>query len=90
MSFADNLKSIRKERHISQEELAEIMGVSRQAVPKWEQGSGYPEVEKLIVLSKELNVSLDYLMLGEKEPAQNNRNLSNYMIVPTGKITIKS
>lgn len=90
MSFADNLKSIRKERHISQEELAEIMGVSRQAVSKWEQGSGYPEVEKLIVLTKELNVSLDYLMLGEKEPAQNSRNLSNHMIVPTGKITIKS
>ena len=90
MGFADNLKSIRQERHISQEELAEIIGVSRQAVSKWEQGSGYPEMEKLLVLSKEINVSLDYLMLGEIKSTENNKTLSNNVIVPTGKITIKS
>ncbi|SHN02431.1 DNA-binding transcriptional regulator, XRE-family HTH domain [Anaerosporobacter mobilis DSM 15930] len=88
MSFAENLKSIRKERHLSQEELAEIMGVSRQAISKWEQGSGYPEIEKLLLLSKKLNVSLDYLMLGEVESIE--RNKANNIIVPTGKITIKS
>ena len=38
MSLADNLKRIRKERHISQEELAEELNVSRQAISKWEQG----------------------------------------------------
>ena len=38
MSFSENLKAIRKERNISQEDLGEIMGVSRQAVSKWEQG----------------------------------------------------
>lgn len=54
MGFADNLKSIRQQRHISQEKLAEIVGVSRQAVSKWEQGSGYPEMEKLIILCKGL------------------------------------
>lgn len=90
MEFADNIKSIRQERHISQEELAEIIRVSRQAVSKWEQGSGYPEMEKLLVLSKELNVSLDYLMLGEIKSTENNKTLSNNVIVPTGKITIKS
>lgn len=90
MGFADNLKSIRQERHISQEELAEIIGVSRQAVSKWEQGSVYPEMEKLLVLSKELNVSLDYLMLGEIKSTENNKALSNNIIVPTGRITIKS
>ncbi|GCD12578.1 helix-turn-helix domain-containing protein [Clostridium tagluense] len=90
MGFADNLKSIRKERNISQEGLAEIIGVSRQAVSKWEQGSGYPEMEKLLVLSKELNVSLDYLMLGEIKSTENNKTLPNTIIVPTGKITIKS
>jgi len=90
MGFADNLKSIRKERNVSQEELAEVIGVSRQAVSKWEQGSGYPEMEKLLVLSKELNVSLDYLMLGEIKSTENNKTLSNNIIVPTGKITIKS
>ncbi|ERI94646.1 DNA-binding helix-turn-helix protein [Clostridiales bacterium oral taxon 876 str. F0540] len=90
MSFADNLKSIRLERHISQEDLAEIIGVSRQAVSKWEQGSGYPEIEKLLVLSKELNISLDYLMLGEIKATENNKALTNNIVVPTGKITIKS
>ena len=90
MSFAENLKTIRKERHISQEDLAELMGVSRQAVSRWEQGSGYPEMEKLLLLSKELNVSLDYLMLGEIEITESNKSISNNIIVPTGKITIKS
>ena len=65
MSFAENLQRIRKEKHLSQEELAEILGVSRQAVSKWEQGTGYPEVDKLLVLSHELNISLDSLMATE-------------------------
>ena len=38
MSFSDNLKTIRKEKNLSQEELAELLGVSRQAVLKWESG----------------------------------------------------
>ena len=62
MSFAENLKQLRKERQLSQEELAEILDVSRQAVSKWEQGMGYPEVEKLLLLSSKLNISLDSLM----------------------------
>lgn len=81
MGFAANLKSLRQEGHISQEELAEIIGVSRQAVSKWEQGSGYPEMEKLLVLSKKLNISLDYLMLWEIKPTENNKTLSNNIIV---------
>ena len=67
MSFAENLQRIRKERHLSQEELAELLEVSRQAVSKWEQGAGYPEVEKLVLLSRKLNISLDDLMSEEAE-----------------------
>lgn len=67
MSFAENLKILRKEKYLSQEQLAEIMDVSRQAVSKWEQGSGYPETEKLIELAKKLDVSLDVLLL-DKTP----------------------
>ena len=62
MSFSENLKRIRTEHHLSQEDLAELLDVSRQAVSKWEQGQGYPEVEKLLLLSSKLNVSLDALM----------------------------
>ena len=61
MSFAENLKYIRKQQDITQEQLAEMLSVSRQAVSKWESGFGYPETEKLLLLSNELNVSLDYL-----------------------------
>ena len=92
MSFAENLQSIRKEKQLSQEDLAERIGVSRQAISKWEQGSGYPEMEKLLALSQYLNVSLVYLMLGEARNAENNDNNagSQNIIAPTGKITIKS
>ena len=62
MSFSENLKQIRKEHHLSQDDLAELLDVSRQAVSKWEQGGGYPEVEKLLKLSQKLNVSLDALL----------------------------
>ena len=64
MSFSENLQIIRKKNQMSQEELAELLGVSRQAVSKWELGEGYPEVEKLLILSKKLNISLDSLMTG--------------------------
>ena len=59
MSFSENLQAIRKKNQMSQEELAELLGVSRQAVSKWELGEGYPEVEKLLILSKKLNRSQD-------------------------------
>lgn len=64
MSFSENLRAIRIMNQLSQEELAELLGVSRQAVSKWELGEGYPEAEKLLALSKKLNVSLDSLMTG--------------------------
>lgn len=51
MAFADNLKQMRKKKGISQEELAQLLNVSRQAVSKWEQGIGYPS-RKIINLIK--------------------------------------
>ncbi|WP_231701338.1 helix-turn-helix domain-containing protein [Clostridium botulinum] len=62
MSFLENLKLIRKERHISQEELGEIMGVSRQAVSKWEQGIGYPKMEKLLKKPIKLSTISPYFL----------------------------
>lgn len=91
MSFSDNLRALRKERSLSQEALAELLNVSRQAVSKWEQGAGYPEMEKMLLLSRELNVSLDDLISGagvdegEAPPAPQDSSSS-----PAGKIRIKS
>ena len=62
MSFADNLQYARKKKGLTQEALAEMLDVSRQAVSKWEQGDGWPEAEKLLVLSDILDISLDELM----------------------------
>ena len=84
MSFAENLKLIRKERNLSQEELAEMIDVSRQAVSKWEQGDGYPEVEKLLLLSSILNISLDYLMSTEfAQKASNDQRREDGLITIT-------
>lgn len=85
MSFAENLKQLRKEKQLSQEELAEILDVSRQAVSKWEQGIGYPEVEKLLLLSSKLNISLDSLMA--TEVTQESNTPKQHVI---GTITITS
>ncbi len=68
MSFGENLQTIRKKNHLSQEGLAEMLGVSRQAVSKWELGEGYPEVDKLLLLSKKLNISIDSLLGAENAP----------------------
>ena len=65
MSFADRLKDARRSCGLSQEDLAEQLDVSRQAVGKWEQGQSYPEVEKLLTLCGVLNTSLDALMADE-------------------------
>ena len=82
MSFADNLKQLRKEHHLSQEELAELLDVSRQAVSKWEQGNGYPEVEKLLLLSSKLNISLDSLMSTEiAKETSNNPNVTGTIVI---------
>ena len=85
MSFAENLKQLRKEKQLSQEELAEILDVSRQAVSKWEQGIGYPEVEKLLLLSSKLHISLDSLMETQITQAPNTEKQT-----VTGTITIAS
>ena len=50
MSFSENLQYLRKRDRITQEELADKIGVSRQSVSKWETGEAYPETDKLIVL----------------------------------------
>lgn len=62
MKLSDNLKNIRKENNLSQEQLAEMLGVSRQAVSKWESGSSYPEMEKVLLICKLFNYNIDELM----------------------------
>lgn len=62
MNLADNLKKIRKENNLSQEQLAEQLGVSRQSVSKWESGQAYPEMDKVLQLAKLFNLNIDDLL----------------------------
>ena len=66
MSFADRLKARRKEKGYSQEQLAEILEVSRQSITKWETGTAYPELRKLIMLASTLDTDLDWLLMDER------------------------
>ena len=66
MIFAEKLKTLRKEKKISQEQLAEKIHVSRQAITKWESGNGIPDIENLIAISALFNESLDSLLSEEK------------------------
>ena len=62
MKLSENLKRIRKDNNLSQEQLAEKLGVSRQAVSKWESGQSYPEMDKVLLICKLFNYNLDELM----------------------------
>ena len=67
MNFNNRLYELRKQKGLSQEELANRLNVSRQTVSKWEVGDSTPDMEKLIAMSDLFDVSLDKLVLG-KEP----------------------
>lgn len=64
--------NLRKKKHITQEMLAEAIGVSRQAVQKWESGAAVPELSKLMELSKYFSVSLDELVLNKNDNREQN------------------
>lgn len=65
MDFSNKIRALRKENGISQEELAHKLKVSRQAISKWENGQGFPEMDKLLAISNIFDVSLDYLLKEE-------------------------
>ncbi|MBE6935828.1 MAG: helix-turn-helix domain-containing protein [Ruminococcaceae bacterium] len=83
MGFAENLREIRTRRNITQEQLAEMLSVSRQTISKWESGQGYPETEKLLFLAKELRVSLDDLFserrMARSVPSQRISKVDTYL-----------
>ena len=66
MALSEKLYLLRKKSGLSQEQLAEQLNVSRQAISKWESGQSVPESDKLLSISSYFNVSLDYLMKEEE------------------------
>lgn len=82
MTLGDKLSKLRRENNYTQEQLAELLNVSRQAISKWESNISYPETDKLIRIGTLFNCSLDYLLKEEcetpKKP-QEDRSDSNYI-----------
>ena len=64
MNMADRIQYLRKSKGISQEELADKVGVSRQAVSKWESEQSTPDLEKIIIMSDFFGVTTDYILKG--------------------------
>ena len=71
MEFQQRLYDLRKKAGLSQEELANLLGVTRQAVQKWEAGTSRPDMDNLVSLARYFSVTLDWLVTGqeEREPA---------------------
>ena len=68
MTLSEKLYTLRKQHALSQEQLAEVLGVSRQAVSKWETGQSVPDTEKLIAISEQYRISLDDLLKHDTLP----------------------
>lgn len=62
MKFGDNLRNLRKSKKLSQEELSEKVGVSRQSISKWESGAAYPEMNNMLILCKIFNCRINDLL----------------------------
>lgn len=83
MKLSENLKIIRRENNLSQEQLAEQLGVSRQAVSKWESDQSYPEMDKVLLICKLYGYGIDELMNENvsvvKEERQSKSNVNKYI-----------
>ena len=88
MNIAEKITSLRKENSMSQEELADKLNVSRQAISRWEMGTAMPDANNLLQISKLFNVTVDYLLNDDyqsdndvpKVKEQKENNLNQIMI----------
>ncbi len=77
MNLGERIYELRKAKGLSQEELAEQLGVSRQSVSKWETGVAIPDTENALAMSKIFGVTTDFLLTGQ----------NNEFSADTGKVT---
>ena len=84
IEIANRLQTLRKENGYSQEQLALELGISRQAVSKWERAESSPDTDNLICLAKLYNVSLDYLLSTDETVEEIKENNSSDLVEETG------
>ncbi len=97
MDLGNRIKTEREKINMSQDDLAQKMNISRQAISKWETGSSYPDIEKILKLSEIFSLSLDELVKGDKDFQKNlikegKTNMSGlsilgYVLIALGVIT---
>ncbi len=81
MTIADRILELRRAKGISQEELADKIGVSRQAVSKWESEQAVPDLDRIIILSEFFEVTTDFLLKGiESDKVTNKENATPYIL----------
>jgi len=85
MNVSDRIQNLRKTKGISQEELADKVGVSRQAVSKWESEQSIPDLDKVIIMSDYFGVTTDYILKGIEQSKQieQKANAGIFVIVAT-------
>ena len=92
MEFHEKLQELRKNRGLTQEELAEVLFVSRTAISKWESGRGYPNIDSLKAISTYFSVTIDDLLSGEKlisiAEKENKSNIQNICDLLFGMIDV--
>jgi len=84
MNIADRIQHLRKIKGISQEELADKIGVSRQAVSKWESEQSIPDMDKVIIMSDFFDVTTDYILKGieaKKQASEGSVNANIFVMV---------
>ena len=81
MKVSDRIRELRKIKGISQDELAEKLGVSRQAISKWENEQSIPDIDKVISLSDYFDVSTDYLLKGVEPVTSMNKKYKNLFLL---------
>ena len=83
MLFNEKLKELRKSKEFTQEELAEELNVSRQAITKWESGEGVPDIENLKQISILFNITIDELIKEDKKVdiTSFNNDATKYLIL---------
>lgn len=86
MNMSDRIHNLRKAKGISQEELADAVGVSRQAVSKWESEQSIPDIDKVIIMSNYFDVTTDYILKGIEDEKQSDEHAADarvFVIVAT-------
>ena len=86
MDFNNRLYQLRKQKGLSQEELANRLNVSRQTVSKWEVGDSTPDMEKLIAMSDLFDVSLDKLVMGKENEKSQDAQKSEFVATLNEKV----